>query len=95
LLGDRGLLLRQGEGFTLHPLVAELVRSRVTEKARVAGHEGAIGYFERNIRGKRTNGNLEECQEELEIFYHACVIGDYKKAYSIYYTIDDFLSKGL
>jgi tetratricopeptide (TPR) repeat protein len=91
LLGDRGLLLRQGEAFTLQPLVAELVRSRVAEAVRVAGHEGAIGYFERNVRGKRTDGDLEDCREELEIFYHACEIGDYKKAYSIYYTINGFL----
>jgi tetratricopeptide (TPR) repeat protein len=78
LLGDRGLLLRQGEGFTLHPLVAELVRSRVTEEARVAGHEGAIAYYSANFQ--EWDGTIESCREELESFYHACELGQYQRA---------------
>jgi tetratricopeptide (TPR) repeat protein len=93
LLGEQGLLLAQGDGFTLHPLVAELVRSRVTEKARVAGHEGAIGYFEANVKPASAEMVLEDCQEEFEIFHHACEIGDHKKAFSIYGTINDFLGR--
>ena len=42
---------------------------------------------------KPVNGNLEDCREELEIFHHACEIGNYQKAYWIYDAIDDFLDK--
>jgi tetratricopeptide (TPR) repeat protein len=75
LLCDRGLLLRQGEGWTLHPLVADLVRSRVTEDRRQEAHEGAIGYYSENV--KEWDGRIESCQSELEGFYHACALDDY------------------
>ncbi len=81
LLGEQGLLLAQGDGFTLHPLVAELVRSRVTEEARVAGHEGAIGYYSANFR--KWDGTIESCRGELESFYHACELRQYQRAHGL------------
>jgi tetratricopeptide (TPR) repeat protein len=81
LLGDRGLLLQQGEEFTLHPLVAELVRSRVSEEVRVAGHAGAIRYYSENFR--EWDGTIESCREILESFYHACELGQYGLAYGM------------
>jgi tetratricopeptide (TPR) repeat protein len=89
LLGDRGLLLRQGEGFTLHPLVAELVRSRVTEEVLVAGHEGAIGYCSANFQ--EWDGNIGSCREELEIFHHQCELGQYELAQQVMNGCRDLL----
>jgi tetratricopeptide (TPR) repeat protein len=91
LLGDRGLLLRQGEGFTLHPLVAELVRSRVTEEARVAGHEGAIDYYSANFQ--KWDGTIESCRAELESFYHACELGQYQRADGMLDRCEDMLDR--
>ncbi len=81
LLADRGLLLRQGEAFTLHPLVADLVRSRVTDERRRAAHEGAIGYYSANFQD--WDGTIKSCREELESFYHACELGQYQRAYGM------------
>jgi tetratricopeptide (TPR) repeat protein len=81
LLCDRGLLLQQGEGWTLHPLVADLVRSRVTEARRREAHEGAIAYYSANFQD--WDGTIESCREELESFYHACELGQYQRAYGV------------
>jgi tetratricopeptide (TPR) repeat protein len=81
LLGDRGLLLRQGEAFVLHPLVAELVRSRVSEAVRVAGHEGAIAYYSAHFQD--WDGTIDSCRAELEVFYHAYELGQYQRAYKV------------
>ncbi len=91
-LVSRGLLLGQDDRFVLHPLVESLVRSKLTEGDRMVAHEVTIGYFEANIKPKPVDGNLEDCRSELEIFYHACEIGNYWKAFSIYSTIDNFLT---
>jgi tetratricopeptide (TPR) repeat protein len=93
LLVSRGLLFLQDERFVLHPLVESLVRSKLTEGDRRVAHEAAIGHFESNIKPASAEMLLEDCREELEIFHHACEIGDYQKAFSIYCTIDDFLDK--
>ena len=93
LLAARGLLLGQEDCFVLHPLVESFVRLKLTEGDRTVAHEGAIGYFEANITAKPVDGNLEDCRSELELFYHACESGNYWKAFSIYSTIDNFLTK--
>ncbi len=89
LLAERGLLLRQGDGFTLHPLVADLVRSRVSEEVRVAGHEGAIGYYSANFQ--KWDGTIESCRAELEGFYHACELGQYGRAKKMLDSCQDML----
>jgi tetratricopeptide (TPR) repeat protein len=93
-LCDRGLLLFQDERFVLHPLVAGLVRSRVTGEVQREAHERAIGYFKVNFQEDRINGNLESCRAELEYFHHACEIRDYERAFSTYCDISKFLHDG-
>ncbi len=93
LLGDRGLLLGQGEGWTLHPLVAGLVRSRVMDDQRWEAHEGAIGYFVLNLKiGDKT---IEGSQEVFEISYHLCQLARYSLAYDLVNAcIDQFYREG-
>lgn len=78
LLAGQGVLLLQGTRFVLHPLVAGLVRARVTEEVRRDGHERAIGFYEANYQA--WDGTIESCREELENFYHACELGQYQRA---------------
>jgi tetratricopeptide (TPR) repeat protein len=80
-LAGQGLLLAQGDRFVLHPLVAGLVRSRVTEEVLRDGHERAIGFYEANYQ--EWDGTIESCRSELEGFYHACELGEYTKAEEI------------
>jgi tetratricopeptide (TPR) repeat protein len=81
ILAGQGLLLLQGVDYVLHPLVAGLVRSRVTETVRRDGHERAIGFYEANYQP--WDGTIESCREELEGFYHACELGEYDRASGI------------
>ena len=80
-LAGQGLLLLQGTRFVLHPLVAGLVRARVTEEVRRDGHERAIVFYEANYQ--EWDGTIESCRSELEGFYHACELGQYDRAYGI------------
>jgi tetratricopeptide (TPR) repeat protein len=80
-LCDWGLLLSQDDRFLLHPLVAGLVRSKVTEVQQREAHEGAIGYYEANYQD--WDGTIKSCRSELEGFYHACELGEYDRAYRI------------
>ena len=66
-LAGQGLLLLQGTRFVLHPLVAGLVRARVTEEVRRDGHERAIDHYEANYQ--EWDGTIESCRSELEGFY--------------------------
>jgi tetratricopeptide (TPR) repeat protein len=90
ILAGQGLLLLQGVDYVLHPLVAGLVRSRVTEAVRRDGHERAIVFYEANYQD--WDETIESCREELEGFYHACELGQYQRAYWIldrcYKTLD-------
>ena len=78
ILAGQGLLLLQGVDYVLHPLVAGLVRSRVTEEVRRDGHERAIEYYAVNYQP--LDGTIESCRSELEVFYHACELGQYRWA---------------
>ena len=80
-LAGQGLLLLQGTRFVLHPLVAGLVRARVTEEVRRDGHERAIDYYSENYQP--WDGTIGSCREELENFYHACELGQYQRAIEI------------
>jgi len=80
-LAGQGLLLLQGTRFVLHPLVAGLVRARVTEEVRRDGYERAIVFYEANYQ--EWDGTIESCRSELEGFYHACELGQYDRAYEI------------
>jgi tetratricopeptide (TPR) repeat protein len=96
-LAGQGLLLAQGDRFVLHPLVAGLVRSRVTEAVRRDGHERAIGYYSAHYQ--ECDGTIESCRERLESFYHACELGQYDRAYLIsehfYYFLKRSSYKGV
>jgi tetratricopeptide (TPR) repeat protein len=80
-LSARGLMLAQGDRFTLHPLVKELVQARVPEQIREQAHERAIVYYSANFQP--WNGTIESCQAELEGIYHACELGQYELAYGL------------
>ncbi len=80
-LCDWGLLLSQDDRFVLHPLVAGLVRSRVTDEVRRDAHERAIVFYEANYQ--EWDGTIESCRSELESFYHACELGQYDRASGI------------
>jgi tetratricopeptide (TPR) repeat protein len=93
-LQEKGFLVAvQDDRFILHPLVEGFIRSCLSDADRVVAHEAAIGYFKANIKQVSAERCLEDCREELEIFYHACEIRDYDKAYLIYCTINSFLNK--
>jgi tetratricopeptide (TPR) repeat protein len=78
LLTGKGLLLQQGELFSLHPLVEEFIRSRLSEDDRGVAHEAAIWFYEANYQ--KWDGTIASCREELEVFYHACELGHYGRA---------------
>jgi hypothetical protein len=77
----RGLLIGEGDRFTLHPLVKELVQARVPEQIREQAHERAIVYYSENFQP--WDGTIESCRSELEGFYHACELGQYGQAYGL------------
>jgi tetratricopeptide (TPR) repeat protein len=79
-LAERGLLLRQDDLFVLHPLVEEFIRSRLSEDDRTVAHEAAIDFYEANYQ--KWDGTIASCREELEVFYHACELGHYGRAYA-------------
>ncbi len=87
---------RQGEEwqFDILPLIRRYLKLGARDSGNLNfAHKVAIGYFEANIIAKPVDGNLEDCRSELEIFHHACEISNYWKAFSIYCTIDNFLTK--
>jgi tetratricopeptide (TPR) repeat protein len=91
-LVDRGLLLMQGDMYTLHPLVSDLIRKSTEKNVLIAAHEGAITFYEAHtIKTVSINSGLEARRPELEIIYHACACKKYMIAYKIYFTIDRFL----
>jgi tetratricopeptide (TPR) repeat protein len=78
MLAGKGLLLQQADCFVLHPLVEAFIRSRVSEADRAVAHESAIGFYAANYQ--QWDGVIESCREELEVFYHACELGQYGQA---------------
>jgi tetratricopeptide (TPR) repeat protein len=54
-------------------------------------HSRAISYFDANIRPEFTR-TLQDCQEELEIFYHFCELRDYDSALDSMKSINDSLA---
>ncbi len=80
-LNDRGLLLSQGDRYVLHPLVEQLVRSRLTEEHCQVAHEQAISFYTAHYQP--WDGTIASCREELEAFYHACELGQYPQAYGM------------
>ena len=91
-------LLEQRSGdewqFDILPLIRRYLKLGAKNSGNLHfAHEAAIEYFEANIKPVSAEMVLEDYREELEIFHHVCEIGNYRKAYSIYSTIDDFLSK--
>ncbi|OUC16099.1 MAG: hypothetical protein B0A82_03270 [Alkalinema sp. CACIAM 70d] len=88
-LESQGLLLRQDERFVLHPLVEQFVRSRLTEEITAEAHEAAIAYYSAHYQN--WDGTIESCREELENFYHACKLGQYRLADAILDRCFEFL----
>jgi tetratricopeptide (TPR) repeat protein len=81
-LTDQGLLLGLGteedRRFRLHPLVQSLVQARLTAEHQAEAHERAIAFYQANYQP--WDGTLECCQEEFEVFYHACELEQYGRA---------------
>ncbi len=77
-LWGKGLLLAEGERFSLHPLVKELVVARLPQQLQQQAHERAIDYYSAHFQA--WDGTIESCQAELEGFYHAWELGQYGRA---------------
>jgi tetratricopeptide (TPR) repeat protein len=80
MLSGKGLLLKQDDRFVLHPLVEEFIRSRLSDTDRRVAHEAAIAFYEANYQ--EWDGTIDSCQEDLEVFFHACELGQYGRANS-------------
>ncbi|MCY7283248.1 MAG: tetratricopeptide repeat protein, partial [Cyanobacteria bacterium CAN_BIN43] len=93
-LVEQGFLTMRSEDgrWTLHPLMARLVRNAAKENGRETGaHERAIAFFDSHRQP--WTGNLEDCREEFESFYHYCELGRYGDAYQVKATCVDVLDR--
>ena len=90
-LVDRALLVAEGDRFTLHALIAELVRKRISEAVLRQAHEQAIAYYEANYQP--WDRTIDSCKGELEAFHHACALGQYSRADQILARCDNQLDR--
>ena len=77
-LEAQGFLLGQDSQWRLHPLVAELVENRRTDRVEAEAHEKAIEYFQRQLQQETTS-----IQDYLECFHHYYECQDYEAAYDV------------
>jgi tetratricopeptide (TPR) repeat protein len=90
-LVDRALLVAEEDQFTLHALIAELVKSRVAEDVKKEAHEQAIGYYKTHTQP--WDGTIASRQAELEAFYHAVELRQYERGYTILNRCVNLLDK--
>jgi len=93
-LVEQGFLtVRSEDGrWTLHPLMARLVRNAAKENGRETGaHERAIAFFDSHRQ--TWTGNLEDCRSQFESFYHYCELGRYGDADQVMDTCVDVLDR--
>jgi len=93
-LVEQGFLtVRSEDGrWTLHPLMARLVRNAAKENGRETGaHERAIAFFDSHRQP--WTGDLENCRSQFESFYHYCELGRYGDAKRVVDSCVDVLSR--
>ena len=77
-LEAQGFLLGQDSQWRLHPLVAELVKDRRTNRVETEAHGKAIDYFQRQLQQETPS-----IQDYLECFHHYYKCQDYEAAYDV------------
>jgi tetratricopeptide (TPR) repeat protein len=88
-LVDCGLLMAQGERWTLHPLVQTLVQAELEAVGQgTAAHQRAVAYFSGQLAGDRV-----ELSDVLECFYHHMQLQDYGAAYEVMAPATNWLDR--
>ncbi len=90
-LTEQAFLLRQGDLWTLHPLVQQAVRQTLGQRGETgAVHRRTIEFFEGQVSGEISS--LEDCYPLLESFHHYCELGEYLAAKLTLNRCYDFLN---
>jgi len=81
-LVDRGLLMREGGQYALHPLVRRYAYVRLGDPKGV--HEQLRGYFTGVPEPDRVE-NLEDLRQSIELYHHTARAGRYEDACDLLY----------